>query len=461
MFTIIMFPFVAALPLRWPFVGVVTILGTHALRDAIFAERFDMFYRLHGPQVLYFTTFLGIFLNNPGRLKDFFPRCTVDYGMLGFMVVMLISAVLNGDKYIMSNKYIDLFFKAMVLYFLLSRLTDSERRVLIVVFTLIVTTSYLVYMAWDKSRTKGYHYARPYSISSHHTFGIQLIMTLPLVATMIAWQARERVRLGRYVRFVLLALVPLYVLTGMRTQSRSSYLGLGVALFLLVWHYRRKWYFLVLASPVIAFALMHHHPRIFGHIESIWTHKTYRGRPDHSIGSRFRQMHTAMRIFQSRPILGIGPRQYFRQYLYWAVPEEVRSEGRYTMHCVPLLILSEEGLIGFFAYYVLMVGGAFMAAWRTVRLARARDRPELVTLAIVASGCLMGFIAWMAFSLGQPGAWTINIYAMVALVVAAENVALGIVREEAPQQAQAAQQAAWGRPPGLLPADGATEIVFS
>ncbi len=455
-FTLLVFPFLVLAPLRWPFFGVLSILATFVMRDVIFAERFDLFYDLHGPQILFITTFMGIFINDPGRVREFLPQGTVDFGMLGFMAVMIISAILNGDKHIWWNKYIDMFFKAMVLYFLLSRLTNSERRVLIVAFTLIVCTTYLVYVAWDKSRTRGYHFARPYSFSSQHSFGIQLILTLPLIATMISWQARKHVRLRRWVRLVLLGLVPLYVLTGMRTGSRSSYLGVALALVLIAWYYRRKWYYLILASPLVVFALVHQDPRVFERVSSIWTGRTAQGEKDPSISSRFRQMHTAWTIFLAQPLLGIGPRQYFVRYLYWAAPEDIAGEGRYTMHCVPLLILAEEGLAGFCTYYFLIVVGALLAAWRTVRCARTRASPELRNLALVASGCLMGFFAWMAFSLGQPGAWTINIYAMVALVVAAEKVALAIVYGEAAERVEATQQAA-----AFLPSGATTEIVFS
>jgi hypothetical protein len=454
-FTLVAFPFFVAAPLRWPFFGVVSILGTFVLYDVIFAERFDLFYELHGPETLFITTFLGILLNEPDRLRDFVPRHVVDFGMLGFLAIMLISGILNNVPYLLlGNKYVSMFWQVVVFYFLVTRLTDSEKRVLTLTFTLIATTSYLVYVAWDKSRTKDYHFARPYSFSSHHDFGAQLLLTLPLIGTMVTWQARERVRLWKWVRIALLLLIPLYILTGMRTQSRSAYLGLAVVLPLLLWYHRRRWSLALLASPVILFALLHQDPRVFASIESIWTHQTPTGQPDPSIGSRFRQMNTAMNIFQSHPILGIGPRMFFYQYLQWASPEELTSEGRYTMHCVPLLILTEEGLFGFVTYYLLIVGGTFLSAWRTLRAARMRDRPELTTMAIVASGCLIGLIAWVAFSLGQPSAWTFNIYATFALVVAAEQVALRLLDEETAEEPAA--------PPVVNPfAPGATEVVFS
>jgi hypothetical protein len=455
MFTAVMFPFIIALPLRYPFFGAVSILASFVLRDAIIGERFKLFLTLHGPQALYITTFLGILLNNPGKIKEFVPRTAVDYGMVGFFIVMLMSAVLNGDPYIWYNKYIDMFFKGLVCYYLVSRLADTERRVVIVAFVLIAATSFLVYKTWDTGRSKGLHYARPYTFASHHTFGMQLVLTLPLMGAMLSWQAHKHLRLGRYIRWFLLAAIPFSVMVGMRTQSRSTYLGIAAAVALIAWYYRRKWPYLVLAAPVIWFAVMHQHPRVFERLQSIWTYRTPEGEVDPSISSRFRQMRTALRIVQSRPVLGIGPRMYFRRYLYWAGPEDQAAEAKYTMHCVPLLILCEEGIVGFLVYYGLIMGGAVLACWRVVRLARTRASPSLTNLAVVASGCIMGFMSWGTLSIGQPGAWTINIYGTVALAVAAEKVAIHFVYGEARHRAKAQHEAAAFLPPGAQ-----TEIVF-
>ena len=54
-------------------------------------------------------------------------------------------------------------------------------------------------------------------------------------------------------RRIFLGLVPFYVMVGLRTSSRSSYLGLAAVLLLLAWYYRRKWKWLVVMAPIASY----------------------------------------------------------------------------------------------------------------------------------------------------------------------------------------------------------------
>jgi O-antigen ligase len=163
-------------------------------------------------------------------------------------------------------------------------------------------------------------------------------------------------------------------------------------------------------------------------------------------------MRTAMRVFWSSPVFGIGPRQFFLRYSQFVSAEDEKGVT-YTMHSVPLLILAEEGLLGIIAYYCFLVAGAISAARYAIR--RAREDPELEVLGVVAAGALMGYIAYIAYSLTQPAMWTINIYGTVALVEAARRVTVAHFRELAE-----AQEPVEEAPPAWLPRRPSTEVVF-
>jgi len=392
---------------------VLVLLTTAVLRDTMNVETWGFFLHIHGYQVLYIATFMGVLLTRAGQLGQFMPRTATDWGMFGFLLVLLVSALINGVD-IIGHKYIDLFFKAVVLYFLLSRLADTPRRVTLVAVAVIVATSFLAFEAWRKYRSGLLYYARPYYISSFHEFGLQLVVTLPLLGAMLSR------RMNVVFRALLFILIPLYVLVALRTHSRSAYLGIGFGLVLLAWHYRRRWYLQILALPIVLYAVVHQPGRVEMRLESIWTHKTEAGTEDTSIDMRLEQMRTAMRIIQSHPILGIGPRQFLTEYEKYVSAEDAKGWS-YTMHSVPLLILSEEGFIGFAIFYGLLVLGALRECAQL--RSKARDNPEIRPTAIVASGAFMAFLSWMAYSLTQPAAWTINIYATVGLVAACLNVA--------------------------------------
>ena len=441
------------LTLREPFLGALFLVACLILRDALMVEtNGSFFYWYHGAEVLYIATLVTIFLTRTDRLREFLPRNLIDWGMLGFMLALLVSGMMNdiGPMQWSYNRYINLFYKSLVLYFIVSRLTDTERRVLLLALVIIGCTTYLAYKAWRKSRTGELNPARPYYRTLFHDFALQLILTFPIIASLLTYR-----KLRWYLRLALFACLPLYALVVMRTKSRSSYLGLGVSLVLLAWTYRRRWPLMLLATPVLIFAITHQTPQVQQRLESIWTHETPAGKKDLSIDSRFRQMRTAYNVFSAHPLVGIGPRRFLMRYLDYAKAEDIQygqSRGRYTMHCVPLLILAEEGLAGFLTYYTFIVGGAFLAVRETIR--RARGRPELRALGIVGSGCFLGMCAWMAYSLTAPALTTSNIYATLALVWAARHVA----------RARAYELAAAGETPEAAPAappPGTTQLVFT
>ena len=483
--------------LRWPFFGALAILLTAILRDTILFEFGPYFFWIHSVEALYIATLVSAVLARPEGLAEFVPRTMVDWGMLGFYLVLLASAMVNGVD-IYEHKYIDLFFHATVLYFLLSRLADTPRRVAIMAATILVPTAYLAFLAWSKYRAGIVRYARPYYISSFHIFGLQMALTLPLIGALLAKPFRLPTRavllalppvlllvwLGSQsrtefvmislalgagslaattsalaVRLGLLGLVPLFVLTAIRTQSRSAYLGIALGLLMLAWFHRKRWAaVLVLALPLVAYAILHQPAAVMMRVTSIWTGQLEPGVKDSSIQGRWEQMRTAMNILSSSPtsaMLGVGPRQFYTQYQEY-VSEEDRGDPdrQWTMHSVPLLILCEEGLMGFAVYYGLLVIGSLREATKAIR--RTRGDPQMEMVGTLAAAGLMGFLAFLAYGLGQPQMWVINIYATVAMVTAARRVADARLAEreaaegELPVTGSAAPRGA-----------GVTEIAFS
>lgn len=448
---IILLIVICILTLRRPFIGALAIVACAVLRDTLRVETYGAFFRYHGFEVLYIATIAAVFLVHTNRLNDFVPRGMTDWGMLGFLAIMVISAVVNGVN-VFGHKYIDLFFKAVVLYFLLSRLADSPRRVLAVALVLVVCTSYLAYLAWSKFRDGTFSWARPYSSSQIHDFGLLLVITLPLIGALLAW------RVWLPVRLVLFGLLPLFVLTTLRTTSRSAMLGAGFGIALLAWYHRKRWYWLVPAIPFVAYAIVHQPERIALRMESIWTHETETGEKDSSIASRFEQMRTALNVIKSNPLFGIGPRQYFMRYTDYQSEEDQMRHGqtvKYTMHSVPLLILCEEGLLGGAVYGMILLG-ALLDAWFVVR--RTRGDPAMHAVGVIASGGLMCFIAFLGYSLGQPAMWVINIYATVALVRATRLTVEAHLRQAAYEREPVAGTPAPWMP---RPATAETEVVFT
>lgn len=436
---------VVLVSLRRPFFGAVVILLHFLLRDFLVEQTWGWFIYNSNFEILYIGTIVGVLITRADRLHEFTPRSLVDWGMVGFLLALVTSALVNGVS-VFGHKYIDLFAKATVLYFLLSRLVDTPRRVAIVAVSMVVATSYLVYLAWDRHRAGWFTIARPYWFTNFHEFGLQLIMTLPMVGALVLARFKPVFRMALFV------FLPLYVLVSMRCWSRSAMVGALFGVAMLAWYYRRHWALMLLATPLVAFAIVHQSGRAAQRMQSIWTHKTGEGTPDTSIQMRLEQIQTAMNVIAAKPLFGVGPRQFFAEYEFYASPTD-RLGGTYTMHSVPLLILCEEGLIGFAVYYGLLVFGAIRAARFAAQ--QTRGAPELRTVAIVGAGALMGFLAYCAYSLTQPTMWTINIYGTVALVEAARRVV--VAHFEAPATAEEPVRAIR---PVWDPRQAGTEVVF-
>jgi len=439
---------VALVALRQPFFGALVILLHFVLRDVLIDETYGWFRYNSNFEALYLATMVGVLITRTGRLGQFMPSSQVDWGMLGFLLAMFFSALLNGVQ-VLGHKYIDLFFKAVVLYFLLSRLADTPRRVVIVALALVIATCYLAYLAWRKYRAGELTIARPYWFSLYHDFGLQIVITLPLAAALVM------ARLWLWLRVLLFVMIPLFVLVALRCYSRSTFLGAGLGCVMLLWYYRRRWYIAFAAVPFIVYAILHQPGRVQQRMESLWTHKTAEGEQDTSISMRIEQMHVAMKVISQSPLLGIGPRQFFSHYGDYAGSEELyqATQMTYTMHSVPLLILCEEGLIGFATFYGLIVFGALRGA-RSAAI-RSRGSPELENVGVIAAGAFMGYLAWCAYSLTMGAMWTINIYGTVALVEAARRVVVAHFRELAEEQETVPSVA-----PGWAPSQATTQVMF-
>jgi hypothetical protein len=442
MFTIVILVF--AFSLRKPFIGVCAILATLILRDTMIEETYEAFVQFHCYQILYVGVILGVLISRPDAMGAMVPASAVDWGMLAFLGMLVGSAVVNGVP-VLGHKYIDLFTKALVLYFLVSRLADTPRRVRIVGVIIVVCMTYLVYLAAKKYRAGDLSYARPYGRSDIHEFGLELSITLPLIGTMLSD------RWPRIVKAMLFMCIPLYVLVTLRTTSRSAYLGVGAGLLMLAWYHRRRLHWCLLAVPLVLFAVVRQREEVTVRLESIWTHRLETGEKDTSIQMRLEQMRTAVRVIQSNPIFGIGPRQFFMKYTEYVDQNDFLG-GTYTMHSVPLLILCEEGIIGFAVFYGLIVLGALRDA--SYVLHATMDDPKMHSVRCVAIGCLMGFIGFLTYGLAQPQMWIATIYAIVGMVTASRRVVTLHLYEES-----LATQG--GSVPGTVAGTHTTQLVFS
>lgn len=188
--------------------------------------------------------------------------------------------------------------------------------------------------------------------SHYMTFsGVLLVADLVLIARAAT---RRDEGWGRAWRWVCLVLINAALLA---TYTRSAWVGLAVALTLLLVVRAPKW---LLAYPVAAllFALLAPSPVLDRALSIADIH-------DPSNQDRLSMARAAGAMIADRPVVGLGPEMVRVLYPEYRLPTAVRDNVPH-LHDTFLQIAAERGLPALAAYFAIMAIG-FCTAWRRFR----------------------------------------------------------------------------------------------
>jgi O-antigen ligase len=242
----------------------------------------------------------------------------------------------------------------------------------------------------------------------------------------------------RLARLAAGGVVLLMVTTILLTKSRGAFLALAITGVLVIFQARRVRPGIAVAALVAALVGPAFLP------QSFWTRaSSILNAEDDATGSREARkelMADAWRIFNERPLTGVGAGQ-FQNYN----PPERVVPWKET-HNVELQLLAELGIIGFAAFMWLLTraGITLAGAWRALRVRRrgrraAADVPdgldarEREWLRLHVAACIAAFAAWLVCAqFGSIGYyWTL--YYVIALIVAVRTI-LAAARAPAPRR---------------------------
>jgi len=204
----------------------------------------------------------------------------------------------------------------------------------------------------------------------NNAFAIAIIMNIPLL---ILWYRQNT---NQWIRYVLMAVIPLSMAAALSSWSRGALLTLGVTLVVLIWHSKRKY----LAVPLLALGAF----MLAGQLPEEWygrmhTIETYE--EDSSAQSRLTAWSDGFHYALAHPLLGAG----FNGWMYVTISD---------WHSSYIEVMAEHGFIAFFIWLLLLFG-TMISLTRLPFL--TRKFPEM---AWVKDYCYMLRASLIAYSVG-------------------------------------------------------------
>jgi O-antigen ligase len=322
------------------------------------------------------------------------------------------------------STFTDLFLKVVLVFVLMTHALSSPRLLRRFTWLIVVAMGYLAARGWVdfatgsnllQGRLQG---AVPGLMGNPNDLAMNMVTFLPFAA----FAALNR---GRALARVFAAGVAvLMVGTVLFTKSRGGLLGLAVTLVMILLQAGRLRPILLSTALVGVLAV----PVVMP--QSLWTRVSSIVNPeDDETGSRAARkvlLEDGWNAFIEHPFTGVGAGQ-FQNYN----PPDRQELWRET-HNVELQILSELGLIGFFAFVWLRVrsGYTLFTTWRALR--PRRDGDPVAEAAFLpherdwmrshVAACVAAFAGWLVCAQFASIGFYWTLYYVLALIVAAREI---------------------------------------
>ena len=239
-----------------------------------------------------------------------------------------------------------------------------------------------------------------------------------LVATtfgMYAGMAADR----RATRAIAWGLAAMCLLATGFTASRGALIGLAVVLLLVIALRRPRAGTIAIGAVGIGLLFSgvfgsEYRDRIVSAASSVGGPAA--GAADTSVRKRLGENLAAVRMFEDRPLLGVGPDHYLLHYLDYSqsIGLDSRPEAR-RPHSLYLEALAELGAIGA-ALFFLILGTAARAAWRARARLAGRHR-------LFAEAAFVGLIAFLVSGFFLHAAFPRYLWIVVAIALVAGHAA--------------------------------------
>jgi O-antigen ligase len=330
------------------------------------------------------------------------------------------------------NMFTDTYLKLLVVFVLMLNTLTTPKRIEQITWLIVLCCGFIALRSViDYARginlVEGNRLAGPVSgiFGNPNDLAMNMVTFLPAAAVIAMSRG-----IGRSRRLIAALASALMVATIVFTKSRGGFLGLAVALITLVCLGRRVRPGLGTTAVILVLCASPFMPASFWErMTSIVDDQKDKQEFTGTRENRWIVMKEGMKAFVDRPLTGVGPGQ-FQNY-----NPPGRREAWKETHNAPIQVAAETGAFGFVAFMFLVVraGLGARATQRILRRPRKRSAPD--PLASVMSdadrkamtshavGMMAGFLGWFVCSLFASVAYNWTFYILLALIVAARELA--------------------------------------
>ncbi|MGH9508348.1 MAG: O-antigen ligase family protein [Terriglobales bacterium] len=317
---------------------------------------------------------------------------SVDFGVLAFVLVSLVSTVLARDMEMAWEGFADILRWATI-YFLVSRIVTSRWRMHVFFGLLMLLNlklaqfqirSYLSQKAWGRSEAflaKGVGVGSTGFFANSNDFALAMCVAWPLAGILILGEDKKWLRLFMLTSFITFSSA--LMLSG----SRGGLLGaLSVALVACIIYRRRTLGFLMVL--VLTLGVLYVLPD--ANKDRV---RSAASGSDPNVLTRLNLWKMGLRMYLDNPIWGVGPNNFRPESVHYQ-PEGAANRRPLTPHSIHIQALSEVGALGTLAL-IWIVAKALRLNLRTCRRVWQEGKVKQSLEWFFASGLNLALVGYL------------------------------------------------------------------
>ena len=361
------------------------------------------------------------------------PRLNWQSGLIWLFFFQAIVGCLTSEVPDRSWAYFDMFWRVLLISYLIVVLTDDRRKFRLVLLVIVLSLGFeTTKQGWvNLFRAPGAPNTNPNPfLGDNNGVAMGLMMLLPLIGAMA--QTSSKVWERNMHRFVYIGVL----LRGISTYSRGGFLGAATLMVIGVFRAEKKWRAAVVAVVLVAGVTAIMPDEFWRRMDTITIDEEAEEVRDESAGARLDFWNVAVTMANANPLTGVGLNGFNRAFLTYNTYEAYVGQER-AAHSSWFGVLGDLGYpgLGLFVANVVM---AFWGCWRVHRM--AKQNPALRELAIYANALISALAVFCvsgSFLSAQYNEMAWHLFALAAALrlIARDEVLAGAPTEGATARA--------------------------